>query len=123
MAMMTISNNNLSRFSRYLWLTLGLFIIFAISFVAYAWTEKQVDRANEMRQQSFLLADELRQSSDDLTRMVRTYVITGDPLYKQHYLEIVFSPETSRSRSPALQDNFARLQNCFQFFNAEARAQ
>jgi len=27
MAMMTISNNNLSRFSRYLWLTLGLFII------------------------------------------------------------------------------------------------
>ena len=89
MAMMTISNNNLSRFSRYLWLTLGLFIIFAISFVAYAWTEKQVDRANEMRQQSFLLADELRQSSDDLTRMVRTYVITGDPLYKKHYLEIL----------------------------------
>jgi hypothetical protein len=33
--------------------------------------------ANDMRYQSTLLADELRQSSDDLTRMARTYVITS----------------------------------------------
>ncbi|MEQ1557051.1 MAG: diguanylate cyclase, partial [Gallionella sp.] len=36
-----------------------------------------------------LLANELRQSSDDLTRMVRTYVVTGKPIYKAHYQEIL----------------------------------
>src|SRR5688572_22087963 len=83
------SQNNLSRFSRSLWLTLGMFVVFAATFVLYARSEKQIIRANESRQQSFLLADELRQSSDDLTRMVRTYVVTGAPLYKQHYQEIL----------------------------------
>lgn len=82
----TNSTSNLSRFSRSLWLTLGMF---AATVVVYAWAEKQIGRANESRQQSFLLADELRQSSDDLTRMVRTYVVTGDPIYKQHYQEIL----------------------------------
>ena len=41
------------------------------------------------RYQSYLLADELRQSSDDLTRLGRTYVVTGDPSYKQQYLDIL----------------------------------
>jgi diguanylate cyclase (GGDEF)-like protein len=85
----TSTKGNLSRFSRYLWLTLAMFIAFAISFVVYAWAEKQIDHANEARQQSFLLAGELRQSSDDLTRMIRTYAATGDPIYKQHYQEIL----------------------------------
>lgn len=64
-------------------------VVFVAIFVAYVVAEKQIDRANESRQQSFLLADELRQSSDDLTRMVRTYAVTGDPIYKQHYQEIL----------------------------------
>lgn len=81
--------NRLSRFYRSLWLTLGVFIAFAILFVAYVKSEKQIDRAHELRLQSFLLADELRQSSDDLTRMVRSYVLTGDPVYKQRYQEIL----------------------------------
>ncbi|PON18116.1 hypothetical protein C2W62_09585 [Candidatus Entotheonella serta] len=41
------------------------------------------------RYESFKLADELRQSSDDLTRMARTYVVTGDPVYEQYFLEIL----------------------------------
>jgi diguanylate cyclase (GGDEF)-like protein/PAS domain S-box-containing protein len=58
-------------------------------FIAYIYSEKQIDRANYLRLQSHLLAAELRQSSDDLTRMVRTYIITGDSIYKQHYQEIL----------------------------------
>ncbi|MDD4929857.1 MAG: ATP-binding protein [Gallionella sp.] len=81
--------NSLPDFSRNLWLTMGLFVVVSVTFGFYAYLEKQVDHANELRLQSFLLADELRQSSDDLTRMVRTYVVTGDPLYKQHYREIL----------------------------------
>ncbi len=83
------TTSNLPQFSRHLWLTVGMFIIFAITFVVYVRAEKQIDHANALRQQSFMLAGELRQSSDDLTRMVRTYVATGAPIYKQHYQEIL----------------------------------
>lgn len=38
---------------------------------------------------SYLLADELRQSSDDLTRLGRTYVVTGDESYKKQYMDIL----------------------------------
>jgi methyl-accepting chemotaxis protein len=37
----------------------------------------------------YLLADQLRQSSDDLTRMARTYVVTGDARYRKYYQEIL----------------------------------
>ena len=45
--------------------------------------------AYDNRYRSYLLADELRQSSDDLTRLGRTYVATGDASYKQQYLDII----------------------------------
>ncbi|CAN7701664.1 methyl-accepting chemotaxis protein [Pseudoduganella sp. LjRoot289] len=45
--------------------------------------------ANQSRYQSYLLADELRQSSDDLTRLARTYVVTGDGRYEQQYNDIL----------------------------------
>jgi diguanylate cyclase (GGDEF)-like protein len=83
------STSSLSRFSLSLWLTLATFVVFAISFVVYVRAEKRIDQANEQRQQSFQLAEELRQSSDDLTRMVRTYVVTGEARYKRYYQEIL----------------------------------
>ena len=45
--------------------------------------------AYDNRYRSYLLADELRQSSDDLTRLGRTYVVTGDASYKAQYLDIL----------------------------------
>jgi len=90
--------NNLSRFSRSLWLALGMFVVFAILFGIYVYSEKQIDRANKLRLQSHLLADELRQSSDDLTRMVRSYVITANPIYKQHFQEILDIRDGKMSR-------------------------
>ena len=41
------------------------------------------------RYQMTLKADELRQSSDDLTRMARTYVITKDQQFKDNYYKIL----------------------------------
>ncbi|MFZ4539777.1 PAS domain-containing sensor histidine kinase [Propionivibrio sp.] len=76
-------------FARYIGLTVGVFAILVLAFAVYVWSEKQLDRAYEMRHQSYLLADELRQSSDDLTRMARTYVVTGDPRYKEYYQAIL----------------------------------
>ena len=48
-----------------------------------------VTHANEARYSSYLLADELRQSSDDLTRLVRTYTVTGDPKWAAQYQEVL----------------------------------
>ncbi|MCK9374347.1 MAG: GAF domain-containing protein [Sulfuricurvum sp.] len=83
------SHTDSALFIRTIWQTLIVLILFAIFFGVYVYSEKQIDRANEMRLYSFTLADELRQSSDDLTRMVRTYVVTDNPIYKKHYQEIL----------------------------------
>ncbi len=95
---MISSNAALSRFHRSLWLTLIVFAIFVVTFVAYVRAEKQIDQANDLRNLSLLLASELRQSSDDLTRMVRSYIVTGDPAYKRHYEEILGIRDGSKPR-------------------------
>ncbi|MGR2678625.1 methyl-accepting chemotaxis protein [Chromobacterium haemolyticum] len=46
-------------------------------------------QVESQRNQSYLLANELRQSSDDLTRLVRTYAETGDPRYERQYWAVL----------------------------------
>src|SRR5215813_5716851 len=41
-------------------------------------TEADIAQAEIQRYHSYQLADELRQSSDDLTRMARLYAVTGE---------------------------------------------
>jgi methyl-accepting chemotaxis protein len=38
---------------------------------------------------SYRLADELRQSSDDITRNARTFVVTGDPKWEEQFLSVI----------------------------------
>ena len=52
-------------------------------------TQAELAEVNNTRYNSYLLADELRQSSDDLTRLARTYVVTGDARYEQQYMDIL----------------------------------
>ena len=54
-----------------------------------SWAHNQISDAEHRRFQSFKLVDELRQSSDDLTRMARSYVSTGDERYARYYQEIL----------------------------------
>lgn len=51
--------------------------------------ELAVSNAHRNRDLSYRLADELRQSSDDLTRLARTYVVTGDPRWEKQYNEVI----------------------------------
>ena len=51
--------------------------------------QKEITAAQERRYRSYLLADELRQSSDELTRLARTYVVTGDSKYEGQYWMIL----------------------------------
>jgi hypothetical protein len=87
-----------SPFARSLRLAVALACFLMALFVVYVLAEKRIDRAHEQRFQSLLLADELRQSSDDLTRMVRAYVLTGNPAYKQHYRDILAIREGEKTR-------------------------
>lgn len=86
---MTMNSIAPGSFARSRWLTIGMLAALSFSLAIFVWSEKQIDRANQMRHQSFLLISELRQSSDDLTRMARTYVATGNPIYKKHYQDIL----------------------------------
>jgi len=76
-------------FLRNFWPMLAMFFALIVTFGFYANAEKQVDRAIDLRYLSFVLANQLRQSSDDLTRMARTYVVTGDSRYKEYYQDIL----------------------------------
>ncbi|HHQ4924508.1 TPA: methyl-accepting chemotaxis protein [Aeromonas veronii] len=64
-------------------------ILLSLVFFAYSWAGKQLEESYRQQYVSYLLADELRQSSDDLTRLGRTYVITKDPAYEQQYMRIL----------------------------------
>ncbi|MEI6215371.1 MAG: PAS domain S-box protein [Desulfuromonadales bacterium] len=84
-----IPKNIVNRFSRNLLLTIFMIIPIGVTFYFYVRAEKQIDLAHNQRLISFQLADELRQSSDDLTRMARTYIITADQRYKQQYQDVL----------------------------------
>ena len=50
---------------------------------------EEINIAERHRFQALLLGDELLHTSNDLTRMARMYVVTGDPVYKQYFNEIL----------------------------------
>lgn len=58
-------------------------------FLQYQDAAQDVRKSHAARYDSYLLADELRQSSDDLTRLARTYVVTGDAKYEQQYWDVL----------------------------------
>lgn len=50
---------------------------------------EEINISERHRFQALLLGDELLHTSNDLTRMARTYVVTGDPVYKGYFNEIL----------------------------------
>lgn len=66
-------------------LTLSLIAVFSV----YVYSEKQLDAAYESRYSAHLVAEEFRDSSDDLTRLARSYVLTHKSEYRQAYLDIL----------------------------------
>ncbi|MBO9532600.1 MAG: response regulator [Solirubrobacteraceae bacterium] len=69
---------------------LGLLVVglFGIASMQLHAAQRQTDAENR-RAKSFLIADGMRQSSNDLTNMVRLYVATGKPKYRDYYEEIL----------------------------------
>ena len=69
-------------------LTLLLCLVL-LSVISLKSASEEVARSADLRYRSYLLADELRQSSDDLTRLARTYAVTGDAKYEKQYFDIL----------------------------------
>ncbi|HEX2653638.1 MAG TPA: methyl-accepting chemotaxis protein [Xanthobacteraceae bacterium] len=79
---------------KFIFLTLGAVNILAIGMLAVIWKLYQgatvdLKAVADQRYISYVLADELRQSSDDLTRLARTYAVTGDARYEDQYMQIL----------------------------------
>jgi len=68
-------------------LTINIFALISVVLIVgeYQHSIKKLQFAYELQHKSFILADQLRQSSDDLTRMARTYVITANKKFEDQF--------------------------------------
>jgi signal transduction histidine kinase len=77
------------RFRFLLSLQFALAIGLAILTAALFWNQEALSRAQQVHFQSYRLADELRQSSDDLTRLARAFVATGHDEFEREYWAVL----------------------------------
>jgi len=68
-------------------LSINIFALIGVVLIVgeYQHSIKKLQFAYELQHKSFILADQLRQSSDDLTRMARTYVITANKKFEDQF--------------------------------------
>lgn len=78
-----------SLFTRILWQSVTILILFLLTFFTYVWSEQQRDLIDDQRIESTLLTDELRMTTNGLTRMARGYIVTGNPIYKKGFQKIL----------------------------------
>ena len=82
-------------------LACALAVLLGLTLLAYHIDDRSnatLDAANQNRYRSFELATELRQSSDDLTRLARTFVETGEPQFEQQYWAVIAIRDGKRAR-------------------------
>jgi methyl-accepting chemotaxis protein len=63
----------------------GLMVLSWLTFL----NQRDLNHSQANRFESLRLAQELRTSSDELTRLARTYVVTGDPAYETQYWHVL----------------------------------
>lgn len=80
---------NQNRIRTYIFMILATIIALFVVIILAGINQKNLQRAQSIRYDSYLLANELRQSSRDLTRLGRTYVVTGDKKYEDEYWNIL----------------------------------
>ena len=70
--------------------TLNIFVGYScpVQAIVLRGIETKVKTRQHRRHESYQLANELRQSSDDMTWLARTSAITGDARYRDYYRKI-----------------------------------
>lgn len=92
-------------FSRSLRVAAVLTVLLGVLLVLEIRAVRQVDRAYKACDESRLLVQALRQSSDDLTRLALTYVLTDDSADRAAYLNVLAARDgqaTAVARDPTL---------------------
>jgi methyl-accepting chemotaxis protein len=69
--------------------TIGPVLGLLVLSLAALWSQRLLHRAQADRFESYRLANELRHSSDELTRLARTYCVTGDPEYERQFWHVL----------------------------------
>jgi|GEM_PF-3077438 len=65
------------------------FVLVIFAFRSYVQAEKQVEISAKSRLDAFEIASEFRHSSETLTKMVRTYIVTGEDKYRRLYQKMM----------------------------------
>ncbi len=69
---------------------LFILIVAILACIFFIFRQQKIqEQASQRRFESRIIAEEMRQSSDDLTRLARTYVITRDTLFRNQYVEVL----------------------------------
>jgi methyl-accepting chemotaxis protein len=87
--MMIVIKSLRAAFSALLLIAGLLMALLIVALYQFQSAQLEARAAYANRYQSYLLADELRQSSDDLTRLARTYVVTGDAKWEEQYMAVL----------------------------------
>ena len=69
--------------------TVSLLALLAAAICFMLFNQRALNESQDVKYRSHLLSEELRQSSDDLTRLARTYVVTGDESYEKQYWDVL----------------------------------
>jgi len=97
--------------------------LFAGALVAVVWMLRQnalaVSQAETIARQSLALAVELRSSSDALTRLARTYVVTADRRYERDYWRVLDIRNGKTPRPDGRQASLRKLMKAIGFTPAE----
>ena len=88
-------------------------IMIIIAFVIALLLENQYKliESEKIRHKSFIIADELRQSSDDLTNYCRLYVMTGDTVWERKYWKVL---QVRNGKSPRPDGQLISLRDSMQ---------
>ena len=81
--------NNKFFISKVLNIALAIAVLLSVSFVLFSFTSSdELERAEAKRIHAVQLGIELKESSDDLTSMARSYVVTGEKKFKEYFEHI-----------------------------------
>ncbi|MCB1189673.1 MAG: hypothetical protein KDK90_04525 [Leptospiraceae bacterium] len=76
-----------------------LTVLLIVSTILMLNNQQELNKSQETRYESFKIAVELKESSDELTRLARTYSVTADPKYESRYWEILDIRNGKKMRS------------------------
>ncbi|MGE5432328.1 MAG: HAMP domain-containing protein, partial [Syntrophomonadaceae bacterium] len=81
--------------------------------------QKALNESQEIRYKSYQVANELSQNSQNLTRLARTYVVTGDEKYEKQYWELVDISDGKKPRKDGRTISFAQMMKELHFTDEE----